>query len=163
MTLLRWLQNLLIPSALGLLLFCGAGPVNACVEGLVWGMPLEQVTAHLGEGQAVNEQQSGRYVTRDVLLDRLPVSQVTFEVDATKGLTKLAYEFSINDMTEVLAGLRARHGPPLRTSLDHHNRNDQLWVWNTGEDLITAVKSTSMGRQQFLISYRPSRLRPNNL
>ena len=163
MTLLRWLQNLLIPSALGLLLFCGAGPVNACVEGLVWGMPLEQVTAHLGEGQAVNEQQSGRYITRDVLLDRLPVSQVTFEVDATKGLTKLAYEFSINDMTEVLAGLRARHGPPLSTSLDLHNRNDQLWVWNTGEDLITAVNSTSMGRQQFLISYRPSRLRPNNL
>ena len=163
MTLLRWLQNLLIPSALGLLLFCGAGPVNACVEGLVWGMPLEQVTAHLGEGQAVNEQQSGRYITRDVLLDRLPVSQVTFEVDATKGLTKLAYEFAIDDMTEVLAGLRARHGQPLSTSLDLHNRNDQLWVWNTGEDLITAVKSTSMGRQQFLISYRPSRLRPNNL
>ena len=163
MTLLRWLQNLLIPSALGLLLFCGAGPVNACVEGLVWGMPLEQVTAHLGEGQSVNEQQSGRYITRDVLLDRLPVSQVTFEVDATKGLTKLAYEFAIDDMTEVLAGLRARHGPPLSTSLDLHNRNDQLWVWNTGEDLITAVKSTSMGRQQFLISYRPSRLRPNNL
>ena len=163
MTLLRWLQNLLVPSALGLLLFCGAGPVNACVEGLVWGMPLEQVTAHLGEGKAVNEQQSGRYITRDVLLDRLPVSQVTFEVDATKGLTKLAYEFAIDDMTEVLAGLRARHGPPLSTSLDHHNRNDQLWVWNTGEDLITAVKSTSMGRQQFLISYRPSRLRPNNL
>ena len=163
MTLLRWLQNLLVPSALGLLLFCGAGPVNACVEGLVWGMPLEQVTAHLGEGQAVNEQQSGRYITRDVLLDRLPVSQVTFEVDATKGLTKLAYEFAIDDMTEVLAGLRARHGTPLSTSLDLHNRNDQLWVWNTGEDLITAVKSTSMGRQQFLISYRPSRLRPNNL
>ena len=163
MTLLRWLQNLLVPSALGLLLFCGAGPVNACVEGLVWGMPLEQVTAHLGKSQALNEQQSGRYVTRDVLLDRLPVSQVTFEVDDTKGLTKLAFEFAIDDMTEVLAGLRARHGPPLSTSLDHHNRNDQLWVWNTGEDLITAVNSTSMGRQQFLISYRPSRLRPNNL
>ena len=56
MSLPRWLQNLLITSALGLLLFCGAGPVNACVEGLVWGMPLEQVTAHLGEGQAVTEQ-----------------------------------------------------------------------------------------------------------
>lgn len=163
MSLPRWLQNLLITSALGLLLFCGAGPVNACVEGLVWGMPLEQVTAHLGEGQAVKEQQSGRYVTRDVLLDQLPVSQITFEVDPTKGLTKLAYEFAIDDMTEVLAGLRARHGPPLSTSFDHANRNDQLWVWNTGDDLITAVKSTSTGRQQFLISYRPSRLRPNNL
>ena len=78
MTLLRWLQNLLVPSALGLLLFCDAGPVNACVEGLVWGMPLEQVTAHLGEGQAVNEQQSGRYATRDVLLDQLPVSPVSY-------------------------------------------------------------------------------------
>ena len=97
------------------------------------------------------------------MLDQLPVSQITFEVDPTKGLTKLAYEFAIDDMTEVLAGLRARHGPPLSTSFDHANRNDQLWVWNTGDDLITAVNSTSTGRQQFLISYRPSRLRPNNL
>ena len=157
------LQNLLITACCGLLLFCSSGPVDACVEGLAWGMPLEQVTAHLGEGHSVNERQSGRYVARDVLLDRLPVSQATFEVDPEKGLTNLAYEFAIDDMTEVLAGLRAQHGPPLSTSLDHNSQNNQVWVWNTGEDLITAVKSQNAGQQAFLISYRPSRLRPGSL
>ena len=157
------LQNLLIAACLGLMLMCSAGRVDACDEGLAWGMPLEQVTTHLGEGQAVNEKQTGRYVTRDVFLDRLPVSQATFEVDPEKGLTNLAYEFAIDDMTEVLAGLRAKHGPPLSTSLDHDSHNDQVWVWNTGEDLITAVKSEHADQQAFLISYRPSRLRPEVL
>ena len=163
MKALHQLQNLLIAACLGLLLFCGPGRVDACVEGLAWGMPFEQVAIHLGEGQTVNEQQAGRYVKRDVFLDRLPVSQATFEIDSDKGLTKLAYEFAIDDMTEVLAGLRAQHGPPLSTSLDHDSHNDQVWVWNTGEDLITAVKSENAGQQAFLISYRPSRLRPEML
>ena len=163
MKVLHQVQNLLITACLGLLLFCSAGRVDACVEGLAWGMPLEQVAIHLGEGQVVNEEQAGRYVKRHVFLDRLPVSQATFEVDPEKGLTNLAYEFAIDDMTEVLAGLRAQHGPPLSTSLDHESHNDQVWVWNTGEDLITAVKSDNAGQQAFLISYRPSRLRPETL
>ena len=163
MKVLYQVQNLLITACLGLLLFCSAGRVDACVEGLAWGMPFEQVAIHLGEGQVVKEEQAGRYVKRDVFLDRLPVSQATFEVDPEKGLTNLAYEFAIDDMTEVLAGLRAQHGPPLSTSLDHESHNDQVWVWNTGEDLITAVKSDNAGQQAFLISYRPSRLRPETL
>ena len=163
MKVLHQVQNLLITACLGLLLFCGAGRVDACVEGLAWGMPFDQVANHLGEGQALNEQQTGRYVKRDVFLDRLPVSQATFEVDPEQGLTNLAYEFAIDDMTEVLAGLRAQHGPPLSTSLDHDSHNDQVWVWNTGEDLITAVKSEHADQQAFLISYRPSRLRPEVL
>ena len=66
-------------------------------------------------------------------------------------------------MTEVLAGLRSRHGKPLSTNLEHNQQDDQVWVWNTGEDLITAVKSESAGKQAFLIAYRPSRLRPETL
>ena len=163
MKVLPQLQNLLITACLGLMLICSAGRVDACVEGLAWGMPLEQVTTHMGEGQTVSEHRSGRYVTRDVFLDRLLVSQATFEVDPQKGLTNLAYEFAIDDMTEVLAGLRARHGPPLSTSLEYDSHNDQVWVWNTGEDLITAVKSESDSKQAFLISYRPSRLKPETL
>ena len=163
MKVLHQVRNLLITACLALLLFCSAGRVDACVEGLAWGMPFEQVTAHLGEGQAVNGQKTGRYVQRNVFLDRLPVSQATFEVDPEQGLTNLAYEFAIDDMTEVLAGLRAQHGPPLSTSLDHDSHNDQVWVWNTGEDLITAVKSDNADQQAFLISYRPSRLRPEML
>ena len=163
MKVLRQLQNLLITTCLGLLLVYSAGRVDACVEGLAWGMPLEQVVIHLGEGQNIHEEQAGRYVKRDVFLDRLPVSQATFEVDPEKGLTNLAYEFAIDDMTEVLAGLRAQHGPPLSTSLDHNSHNDQIRVWITGEDLITAVKSDNADQQAFLISYRPSRLRPEVL
>ena len=160
---LRQLQNLLITAFLGLLLVCGAGRVDACVEGLARGMPFAQVAIHLGEGQVLGQEQAGRYVKRNVFLDRLPVSQATFEVDPEQGLTNLAYEFAIDDMTEVLAGLRAQHGPPLSTSLDHASHNDQVWVWNTGADLITAVKSDNAGKQAFLISYRPSRLRPEVL
>ena len=158
-----WLRMLLVQTGLVLLLLCCTAPVNACVEGLAWGMPLEQVTTHLGEQQLLEEKPAGRYVARNVLLDRLPVSQATFDVDPDRGLTKLAYEFAINDMTEVLAGLRARHGQPLSTSLEDHGHNEKIWVWNTGEDLITAVKQDISDQQTFLISYRPSRLRPETL
>ena len=143
--------------------FLHGTPASACVEGLTWGMPLEQLTSHLGDGQQLTQESSGRYIARDVLLDRLPVSQAIFEVDPEQGLTNLAYEFAIDDMTEVLAGLRARHGQPLSTNVEHNSRNEQIWVWNTGDDLITAVKEDANEQQNFLISYRPSRLRPESL
>jgi hypothetical protein len=79
------------------------------------------------------------------------------------GLESLAYEFSMDDMTEVLAGLSARHGKPISTSIKENSYEDQLWVWNTGEDLITAVKRTNGHVQKFLIAYRPSRLNPETL
>ena len=126
MKVLHQLQAMLITAGLGLLLFCSAGRVDACIEGLAWGMPLEQLTSHLGDTKQLKQESSRRYVARDVLLDRLPVSQATFEVDPKQGLTNLAYEFAIDDMTEVLAGLRAQHGPPLSTSLDHNSHNDVL-------------------------------------
>ena len=93
----------------------------------------------------------------------LPVSRVTFELSQTQGLQSLAYEFAIDDMTEVLAGLRARHGSPLSTSIEEADSSDQIWVWNTGEDLITAVKRKANDEQKFLLSYRPSRLHPQTL
>ena len=138
-------------------------PASACVEGLAWGMPLEQVHAHLGPIQPTGDQPLHRYEAHDVLLDRLPVSRVTFDLSQTQGLQWLAYEFAIDDMTEVLAGLRARHGSPLSTSIEEADSSDQIWVWNTGEDLITAVKRTANDEQKFLLSYRPSRLRPQTL
>ena len=61
-----------------------------------------------------------------VLLDRLPVSRVTFELSKTQGLQSLAYEFAIDDTTEVLAGLRARHGSPLSTSIEEADSSDQI-------------------------------------
>ena len=75
----------------------------------------------------------------------------------------LDYEFAIDDMNVVLAGLRARLGSPLSTSIEEANRNDQIWVSNTGEDLITAFKRKANKKQKFLLSNRPSRLQPQTL
>ncbi len=163
MRLVALLGRALISACLGVFLLAAPSAVHACVEGLAWGMPLEQVRSHLGSNQCVSEDQAGRLIASNVLLDRLPVSKAIFEVDPDEGLTHLAYEFSIDDMTEVLAGLRARHGRPLSTTFEHDRHNDQVWVWNTGEDLITALRQDVPGQQAFLISYRPSRLRPEIL
>ena len=46
---LGWLHHLLVSTALAvLMLIFSTAPVDACVEGLAWGMPIDQVQAHLG-------------------------------------------------------------------------------------------------------------------
>ena len=161
--MLKRMQTALIGLMVSLIIVWGVPPAQACVEGLAWGMPLEQVHAHLGEVHQANTTHPERFFARNVMLDRLPVSQVTFDLTPDAGLQSLAYEFAIDDMTEVLAGLRARHGSPLSTSSTDQQQNEQVWVWNTGEDLITAVKRDGRTHQQFVIAYRPSRLRPEIL
>ncbi|MDC0310270.1 hypothetical protein OAL66_00840 [bacterium] len=161
--MLNRLQAALISLMASLIILWGLQPVQACVEGLAWGMPLDQVHAHLGEIHQANTTHPERFFARNVMLDRLPVSQVTFDLTPDAGLQSLAYEFAIDDMTEVLAGLRARHGSPLSTSSMDLKQNEQIWVWNTGEDLITAVKHDGTTHQKFVIAYRPSRLRPETL
>ena len=161
--ILKEIRGVLFPLLVCLLLFGVAQPSLACVEGLAWGMTLDQVKAHLGETQSIGDSQRQRYIAHHVKLDQIPVSQVMFDLDQDAGLRSLAYEFNVDDMTEVLASLRARHGQPVSTSIEDKRHTEQLWVWNTGDDLITAVKSDSANRQQFLISYRPSRLRPEML
>ena len=136
---------------------------SACVEGLAWGMPQAEINDHLNGAirqEGLNQQ---RLIARNIYLDQLPVPQLTLDMNEQGGLESLAYEFSMDDMTEVLAGLRARHGKPISTSIKDNSYEDQLWVWNTGEDLITAVKRTSGDVQKFLIAYRPSRLKPETL
>jgi hypothetical protein len=135
----------------------------ACVEGLAWGMPQSEINDHLNGAirqEGINHQ---RLIARNIHLDQLPVPKLTLDMNEQGGLQSLAYEFSMDDMTEVLAGLSARHGKPISTSIKENNYEDQLWVWNTGEDLITAVKRTSGDAQKFLIAYRPSRLKPEIL
>ena len=161
--MLNRLQVILLGLLITLMISSGGQPVSACVEGLNWGMTLDQVQAHLGESRPLTIDQPNRFIARDVLLDRLPVSRVTFDLDRASGLQGLAYEFAMDDMTEVLAGLRSRHGQPLSTDLENANQTQQIWVWNTGEDLITAIRSNNTDQQHFLISYRPSRLRPEML
>ena len=136
---------------------------NACVEGLAWGMPQSEINDHLNGAVRQEDLNHQRLIARNIHLDQLPVSQLTLDMNEQGGLASLAYEFSMDDMTEVLAGLSAQHGKPVSTSIKEGHYEDQLWVWNTGEDLITAVKRTSGNVQKFLISYRPSRLNPETL
>ena len=64
-------------------------------------------------------------------------------------------------MTEVLAGLRTRFGTPIETSFDiDSGSSQQQWVWHTGDDVITAIKSDE---SPFLLAYKPSLLDPSFL
>ena len=89
------------------------------------------------------------------------INKLRVRVEDNHGLKQLAYEMNYENMTEVLAGLRHRFGPPVGTSVDIDGRfPQQQWIWHTGEDLITAVKNED---SPFLLSYRPSLLDPSFL
>ena len=140
-----------------------AMPVNACVEGLSWGMDLQSVERHLGTSlNPVQEEASkGIFEVRDFQMSGLPVNRLRVRVEDDHGLKQLAYEMDNENMTEVLAGLRHRFGPPVGTSVDIDGRSpQQQWIWHTGEDVITAVKNEE---RAFLLSYRPSLLDPSFL
>ena len=57
-------------------------------------------------------------------MDRLRASQATSKVDPDKGLTNLAHEFAIDDMSEVLAGLRAQQPQRPGLGVEHRGRPD---------------------------------------
>ena len=137
--------------------------VNACVEGLSWWMDLQSVERHLGTAlNPVQEEASkGIFEVRDFQMSGLPVNRLRVRVEDDHGLKQLAYEMDYENMTEVLAGLRHRFGPPVGTSVDIDGRSpQQQWIWHTGEDVITAVKNEE---RPFLLSYRPSLLDPSFL
>ena len=72
--MLNRLQAALLSLMASLIILWGLQPVQACVEGLAWGMPLDQVHAHLGEIHQANTTHPERFFARNVMLDRLPVS-----------------------------------------------------------------------------------------
>ncbi len=138
-------------------------PANACIEGLSWGMDLANVEKHLGVSLQAVEEGASRdiFEVRDLQMSGLPVNRLRVRVENEFGLKQLAYEMDYENMTEVLAGLRHRFGPPVGTSVDIDGRApQQQWIWHTGEDVITAIKNDE---RLFLLSYRPSRLDPSFL
>ena len=141
-------------------------PANASVEGLSWGMYLSSVEKHLGVSlHPVSERESKDLIeVRDFQMSGLPVNRLRLlrlRVEDNHALKQLAYEMNYENMTEVLAGLRHRFGPPVGTSVDIDGRfPQQQWIWHTGEDVITAVKNED---SPFLLSYRPSLLDPSFL
>ena len=138
-------------------------PAMACVEGLSWGMDLSSVERHLGISlnPADEEVRRGLYEIKDFKMSGIPVKSLRVRIEDENGLKQLAYEMDYENMTEVLAGLRHRFGPPVGTSVDVDGASpQQQWIWHTGEDVIVAVKSE---HRPFVLSYRPSLLDPSFL
>ena len=101
------------------------------------------------------------FEVKDIQISGLPVEALRVRIEKDDGLKQLAYEIDNENMTEVLAGLRYRFGPPVGTSVDVEGGSpQQQWIWHTGEDVIVAVKSE---QRPFLLSYRPSLLDPSFL
>ncbi|WP_269616235.1 hypothetical protein [Prochlorococcus marinus] len=139
-------------------------PVNACVEGLKWGMDLSNVETHLGVSliPLANKTNQNLFEVKDIQISGLPVEALRARIEKESGLKQLAYEIGNENMTEVLAGLRYRFGPPVGANVDIESgsSSQQQWIWHTGEDVIVAVKSD---QRPFLLSYRPSLLDPSFL
>ena len=135
-------------------------PVDACVEGLKWGMDLSNVETHLGVSLIPIKEKTNQnlFEVKDIQISGLPVEALRVRIEKEAGLRQLAYEIDNENMTEVLAGLRYRFGSPVGTTVDIEDSSpEQQWIWHTGEDLIVAVRSN---HRPFLLSYRPSLLDP---
>ena len=138
-------------------------PVDACVEGLKWGMDLSNVETHLGVSLIPIKEKTNQnlFEVKDIQISGLPVEALRVRIEKEAGLSQLAYEIDNENMTEVLAGLRYRFGSPVGTNVDIEDGSpEQQWIWHTGEDLIVAVRSN---HRPFLLSYRPSLLDPSFL
>ncbi len=138
-------------------------PVDACVEGLKWGMDLPNVDSHLGVSLIPIKEKINQnlFEVKDIQISGLPVEALRVRIEKEDGLRQLAYEINNENMTEVLAGLRYRFGSPVGTNADiEEGDSQQQWIWHTGEDVIVAVKSNE---RPFLLSYRPSLLDPSFL
>ena len=138
-------------------------PVDACVEGLKWGMDLSNVETHLGVSLIPIKEKTNQnlFEVKDIQISGLPVEALRVRIEKEAGLRQLAYEIDNENMTEVLAGLRYRFGSPVGTNVDIEDGSpEQQWIWHTGEDLIIAVRSN---HRPFLLSYRPSILDPSFL
>ena len=138
-------------------------PVDACVEGLKWGMDLSNVETHLGVSLIPIKEKTNQnlFEVKDIQISGLPVEALRVRIEKEAGLRQLAYEIDNENMTEVLAGLRYRFGSPVGTNVDIEDGSpEQQWIWHTGEDLIVAVRSN---HRPFLLSYRPSLLDPSSL
>tara|TARA_B100000700_G_C14857241_1_gene766865 strand:+ start:174 stop:518 length:345 start_codon:yes stop_codon:yes gene_type:complete len=98
------------------------------------------------------ENTTSFYEVKNFKMSDIPVNSIRVRVEDQKGLQQLAYEMDHENMTEVFAGLRHRFAPPVGTSVDVDGRSpQQQWIWPTGEDVITSVKS----KKNFLLSYKP--------
>ena len=157
---LRWLLRLLVAAAV----LWSPGQAIACIPGLQWGMDSSSVEQRLEisleKARSLEADASAIYRVNNRHIGELPVQQLDLRF-GSQGLEQLVYSLPSDAMTEVLAGLRTRYGSPVSTTINHTDQiPQQIWIWNTEEDCITAIRAED---QTFLLSYRPSRLRPSLL
>ena len=102
-------------------------PVDACVEGLKWGMDLLNVETHLGVSLIPIKEKTNQnlFEVKDIQISGLPVEVLRVRIEKEAGLRQLAYEINNENMTEVLAGLRYRFGPPVGTNAEIEEGDSQ--------------------------------------
>ena len=157
---LRWVMSLLIAGAL----LWSPGEAMACISGLQWGMDSstveQRLEVSLQTARSLDADSSAVYRVSNQHIGDIPVKQLDLRF-GNQGLEQLVYSLPSESMTEVLAGLRTRYGSPVSTTIKHSDQApQQVWIWNTEDDCITAVRAED---EKFLLSYRPSRLRPSLL
>jgi hypothetical protein len=118
-------------------------------------MDLPNVESHLGISLIlIQDKNQNLFEVKDFQISGLPVEVLRLRFENEYGLRQLVYEINNENMTEVLARLRYRFGPPVGANVDvEEDSAKQQWICHTGEDVIVAVKSS---QQPFLLSYRPS-------
>ncbi|KZR87060.1 hypothetical protein MITS9508_02527 [Synechococcus sp. MIT S9508] len=157
---LRWGLSLLIAGAL----LWSPGEAMACIPGLQWGMDSstveQRLEVSLETARSLDADSSAIYRVSNQHIGEIPVEKLDLRF-GNQGLEQLVYSLPSESMTEVLAGLRTRYGSPVSTIIKNSDQvPQQVWIWNTEDDCITAVRAED---QKFLLSYRPSRLRPSLL
>ncbi len=78
-------------------------PVDACVEGLKWGMDLSNVETHLGVSLIPIKEKTNQnlFEVKDIQISGLPVEALRVRIEKEAGLRQLAYEIDNENMTEV--------------------------------------------------------------
>ena len=157
---LQWVLNLLLAATV----LWAPGESMACIPGLQWGMDSSTVEQRLEisleSARSLDTDSSAIYRVSNQHIGDFPVEQLDLRF-GNQGLEQLVYSLPSDAMTEVLAGLRTRYGSPVSTTIKHTDQApQQVWIWTTEDDCITAVRAED---QKFLLSYRPSRIRPSLL
>ena len=161
---LRWVISPLV----AVVMILAPAQTMACIPGLQWGMDSstveERLNVSLETARSLEADSSVVYRISSQHIGDIPVEELDLRF-SDQGLEQLVYSLPSDSMTEVLAGLRARYGSPVSTTVNHLGQiPQQIWIWNTEEDCITAVRTAVRAEdQKFLLSYRPSRPRPSLL
>ena len=98
------------------------------------GMDLPNVENYLGASLIPIKEKTNQnlFEVKDIQISGLPVEVLRVRIEKEDGLRHLAYEIDNENMTEVLAGLSYRFGPPIGTNVEDGS-SQQQWIWQQGK------------------------------